>query len=400
MSFFHCPCCPSSRDAVTGSKDVVEADVSALLEMLSSVPDPRKRRGKQYPLVFILAASVVASLGGAKNYKEISDVTADMPQSLLQRLGAKWNWFESCYQCPSEKAMREVLKNVDAAVLDDITCSWIFSQAVKYGGKGDVVIAIDGKVLRGAWTDENDKVTLFSAMLHEEAVTVAQVRVPDGTNEITQAQAIMDAMEIPEGKTVLFTMDAAHTQDGTAKIFGGDSRTDYAVTVKGNQPTLQREVFKKVLPLLRSAPHDVMEEHGRGVIKKWSCWVGDAGGIDFPHASQCAFIRREIFDVTDVRISKEHALIITSRNAEKIGAADLNRHVRGQWTIENKSHYIRDTAYQEDRNQAWQGEGPQVLAALRNLAISLLRMNGAKNIKETMQWVQRDRNRALQFMTT
>ena len=46
-------------------------------------------------------------------------------------------------------------------------------------------------MLRGAWTDENDKVTLFSAMLHDEAVTVAQVRVPDGTNEITQAEAIL-----------------------------------------------------------------------------------------------------------------------------------------------------------------------------------------------------------------
>lgn len=226
------------------------------------------------------------------------------------------------------------------------------------------------------------------------------VRVPDGTNEITQAHAIMDAMEIPEEKTVLFTMDAAHAQEGTAKIFGGDSRTDYVVTVKGNQPGLQREVFRKVIPLLSGAPHDVMEEYARGVTRKWSCWVTDADGINFPHASQCAFICREIFAVAGVRISKEHALVITSRNAEKIGAADLNRHVRGQWTIENKSHYIRDTVYQEDRNQAWQGEGPQVLAALRNLAISLLRLKGTKNIKGTMQWIQRDRNRALQFMTT
>lgn len=245
MSFFHCPCCPSSRDAADRDEEVPGVSISALLEMLSSVPDPRKRRGKQYPLVFILAASVVASLGGAKNYKEIADVTADMPQSLLKKLGARWNWFESCYQRPSEKAVREVLKNVDAAVLDGITCSWIFLQAVKYGGKSDFAIAIDGKVLRGAWTGENDKVTLFSAMLHEEAVTVAQVRVPDGTNEITQAHVIMDAMEIPEEKTALFTMDAAHAQDGTAKIFGGDSRTDYVVTVKGNRPALQRKYSGK-----------------------------------------------------------------------------------------------------------------------------------------------------------
>ncbi len=69
-------------------------------------------------------------------------------------------------------------------------------------------IALNGKVMRGAWTDENDKVTLFSAMLHREAVTIAQVRVPDGTNEITQTDALLNAAEIPEGEPVLVTLDA------------------------------------------------------------------------------------------------------------------------------------------------------------------------------------------------
>ena len=36
------------------------------------------------------------------------------------------------------------------------------------------------------------------------------------------------------------------------------------MTVKGNQPSLQREVFDKILPLLRGTPHDVTEEHDRG----------------------------------------------------------------------------------------------------------------------------------------
>ena len=78
--------------------------------------------------------------------------------------------------------------------------------------------------MRGAWTDENDKVTLFSAMLHREAVTIAQVRVPDGTNEITQADALLNAAEIPEGEPVLVTLDAAHTQRETAEIHRGETR--------------------------------------------------------------------------------------------------------------------------------------------------------------------------------
>jgi hypothetical protein len=138
--------------------------------------------------------------------------------------------------------------------------------------------------------DENDKVTLFSAMLHREAVTIAQLRVPDGTNEITQADALLNAAEIPEGEAVLVTLDAAHTQRETAESVAGKPGWDYLMTVKGNRPTLQRQVFDKILPLLRAARHNVMEERSRGRIKKWSCWITGAEGIDFPHASQAAVI--------------------------------------------------------------------------------------------------------------
>ena len=169
-----------------------------------------------------MAVCVVATLAGAANYREIGSHAADMPQELLRKLGARWSWFKLRYSYPSKSAIRYVLVRIDAAVLDAITCAWISAQAVRDTGKSEWVIALDGKVLRGAWTDENDKVTLFSAMLHDEAVTVGQVRVPDGTNEITQAEAILKACGMPGGKSFLFTMDAAHAQTETAMSIGGE----------------------------------------------------------------------------------------------------------------------------------------------------------------------------------
>ena len=83
--------------------------------------------------------------------------------------------------------------------------------------------------------------TLFSAMLHDEAVTVAQVRVPDGTNEITQAEAILEAAQIPAGKSALFTTDAAHAQQETAEAIGQKPGFGYVTTVKGNQPTCREQ---------------------------------------------------------------------------------------------------------------------------------------------------------------
>jgi predicted transposase YbfD/YdcC len=400
VSFLHSACGPSSPDAcAAGDEGAEDADISSLLGMLASVTDPRSPQGIQHILAFVLAVCVVAMLAGAKNYREIAGHAADIPQPLLRKLGAEWSWFRLRYKYPSESTIRNVLTRIDAAELDLITGAWLFARARKRG-KAEWEIALDGKVMRGAWTDENDKVTLFSAMLHREAVTIAQVRVPDGTNEITQADAILDTVEIPAGEPVLVTLDAAHTQRETAETIGGKPGWDYLMTVKGNQPSLQREVFDKILPLLGKTPHDVTEEHDRGRIKRRSCWITSAEGIDFPHARQAAIIRREIFEISGDRISKEHALILTSRKPEKMTAADVNRHIRGHWGIENKNHYVRDTVFREDHGQAWAGDGPQALASLRNLALGLFRMKNVKAIKETAEWVCRDQARALQFMTT
>ena len=214
--------------------------------MLASVADPRSPQGIQHALEFVLAVCVVAMLAGAKNYREIAGHAADIPQHLLKKMGAEWCWFRLRYKHPSESTIRNVLTRIDAAELDIITGTWLYTQARK-DRKGEWIIALDGKVMRGAWTDENDKVTMFSAMLHHEAVTIAQVRVPDGTNEITQAGTLLDAAGIPEGESVLVTIDAAHTQRETAEYIGARPGWNYLMTVKGNQPALQRQVFGKIL---------------------------------------------------------------------------------------------------------------------------------------------------------
>lgn len=54
--------------------------------------------------------------------------------------------------------------------------------------------------------------------------------------------------------------------------------------------------------------------------------------------------------------------------------------VRGQWHIENPSHWVRDVTFDEDHSQVRCGRIPQVLAALRNTVIGLMRWAGYTNI--------------------
>ena len=161
-----------------------EADISCLLEMLSCVTEQRGRRGRVYGKVFMLAASLIAVLAGASSYRQIADKIDDFPPSLMRKIKASWRYFRTGFRRPSAKTVRLVLAGIDADQFDAVAGEWL-RQRAKPGPDGTMAVAIDGKVLRGAWTDENDKFTLFSAMIHGLGVTIAQVHVPAETNEIT-----------------------------------------------------------------------------------------------------------------------------------------------------------------------------------------------------------------------
>ena len=49
--------------------------------------------------------------------------------------------------------------------------------------------------------------------------------------------------------------------------------------------------------------------------------------------------------------------------------------IRGHWEIENKLHWVRDVTCQEDKSLVRTGNAPRVMATLRSLAISLLRLD-------------------------
>ena len=87
----------------------------------------------------------------------------------------------------------------------------------------------------------------------------------------------------------------------------------------------------------------------------------------------------------------------TSLDEDQASAADLAKLARGQWGIESV-HWLRDTAWAEDANTGYAGNGPQAMATLRNLAVSLLYLSGVTEITRTIQAISRDRNRILDYL--
>jgi hypothetical protein len=67
----------------------------------------------------------------------------------------------------------------------------------------------------------------------------------------------------------------------------------------------------------------------------------------------------------------------------------------GRYSIENRTHHVRDTTFDEDHSQVRTGNAPMNMANLRNLAIDTFRANGHVNIAHARRHHAHDYNRVL-----
>ena len=383
--------------AVTSTIKNGAGKVPGLLAVLALVPDPRRPRGRRFPLVFMLAVAAACTLAGAKTFREIGDQAADLPQNVLRDLGGKPHPLRRKVIAPSETRIRTLLHLINTEILDDIIGGWLRDLAA--AGRLDgllTAIAIDGKWLRGVL---DGQVKLFAAMLHEEKVIIAQHRIPDDTTETTQVRELLENVDLA-GAVV--TADAVNAQRDTAEYIAGKTEdggrgSAYFLFVKGNQPKLQRAVYDAIQRDCPRDPDYTELDRGHGRVIRRSLWVTDAGDIDFPHVSRVARIRRDGYDPDGTLTSKEIVHAVTSLDEGQASAAGLARIARGQWGIESV-HWLRDTAWDEDANTGYAGNGPQAMATLRNLAVSLLYLSGVTEITRTLQAIARDRNRVLDYL--
>lgn len=77
----------------------------------------------------------------------------------------------------------------------------------------------------------------------------------------------------------------------------------------------------------------------------------------------------------------ETVYAITSLSPERAGPSALLALSRAHWEIENCLHHVRDMTCREDQARANAGNAPQVLAAFRNTALTLIRRLGYKVVE-------------------
>lgn len=161
---------------------------------------------------------------------------------------------------------------------------------------------------------------------------------------------------------------------------------DYLVFVKGNQPSLE-----EAITLLFTAPPPgeafatTTQPHRHGSRREVrQLWASDAltGYLDWPGCAQVGRLERTW--TAQSRTGGETRHFVTSL-PPTVGPTALLALARGHWGIENRLHYVRDVTLGEDASRVRTGAAPQVLAALRNAVLTLLRAAGATNIAAALR---------------
>ena len=203
------------------------------------------------------------------------------------------------------------------------------------------------------------------------------------TNEIGMAIPLLEGCDLA-GKDV--TADALLTQRTLASYLVG-RQAHYHFTVKGNQPTLERDIAllfenRQAADFVEVAPPD----HGRIETRRIWCSSALNAYLDFPHVGQVYLIERQAIDKKTGKPSRDIALGVTSRTSQQASPQQVLAVNRGHWAIESV-HHIIDWNYDEDRSRIRTGFGPENITRLRRFAVGILKsfQKPAQSIAEMMR---------------
>jgi predicted transposase YbfD/YdcC len=398
-----------------------------LLAALGRVPEHRKARGIRHDLAAVLAVATAAVLSGADSTTAIAQHARTLTQPALATLGIRRNKRTHTYVAPSYQTLRRAIRSIDAHALDTAVSDWLHTQVsagrLSTSQLTALVIALDGKTVRGAKDANGNQLHLFAALVHDEATVIAQHPVDSKTNEITGFIPLLDQIaeqHHPEpdqpttttdtdntdsdstrtGSTgentpdpapgkgklhnVIVTADALHTQRAHASYLrehGGH----YVLIAKGNQPALFTALDDLPWTTTETGHREENKGHGRRDVRVLKVIdlhdpAHQHHKVRFPGARQ-AFLIERYRHFPDGTITAAAILGITSLTPEQASPADLAEVTRGHWHIE-ALHHIRDVTFKEDASTIRAGAAARVMAVIRNLVISLLKRAGYHNIAE------------------
>lgn len=335
-----------------------------LTAVFADLPDPRRdTENKRHLLSDVLVVATCAVIGGAETWDAIA-LFGRCKEAFFRRFLPLANGI------PSPDTFERVFAKLDPAAFAAAFGRWL---TAALAATGAVPIAIDGKSVRGAKKATNTGcLHLVSAWAADARLTLGQVGVPDGSNEIA---VVPDLLALLELKGAVVTLDAAGCQKAIARQIR-DQGGDYLLAVKGNQPALHAAVegvFAAACATdfagVAHTGHSSDESgHGR-VEERYVTAIADPAGLpaDWPDVAAVVQVNRER-TAGDKTTASTHYYVTSHRGT----AAELAGLIRGHWGIE-ATHWVLDVVYREDDSRIRAGHAGANLAMIRRVAVSLTR---------------------------
>ena len=154
---------------------------------------------------------------------------------------------------------------------------------------------------------------------------------------------------------------------------------------KDNQPGLRDPIAAVFAtpPHLAAPPATTRTldlDHGRIERRRLTLRALLPGACPWPGAHQVFVVERHVVLKKTGTERHEQVYGVTSLALERARAREVLHLLRAHWHIENRTHWVRDVTFDEDRSPVRCGAILQVMAALRNTTIGLLRATGITNI--------------------
>jgi predicted transposase YbfD/YdcC len=355
--------------------EIPRARLALLLRHFSELDDDREAWRVLYPIEEVLLLVTCATIASCDDFEDIVE-WGEQHLDVLRR------FCEFHHGIPCARWLRDLVNRVDPILFRRCFEDWV---AALWPDKHEF-IAIDGKTARRTHDHRKNLKALhtLSAYATTARLTLAQLGVPEKTNEITAIPALLDQLaenKQLEGATV--TIDAMGCQVEIAERIIAH-KADYVLALKGNQPTLEADV----LDYFRTAPAaellsktTVEKGHGRIETRTYTAsqtvdWV--VSERSYPGQPRFTSIKT----IVKVDARTEHADRSTFDTRTYISSAPLDierisKAVRGHWGVESM-HWLLDVEFKDDLSRYRTGHGAKNMAVVRRFALDLVRSTKTK----------------------
>jgi predicted transposase YbfD/YdcC len=363
------------------------ARLAVLLQHFAEIDDDRESWRVAYPLKEVLLLVTCATIASCDDFESIA-MWGERHLDFLRRFS------DFHHGVPCARWLRDLLNRIDPVLFARCFEAFVASM---WPGRHDF-IAIDGKTARRTHDKGKGLKALhtLSAYATSARLTLAQLSVPEKTNEITAIPDLLDTLaEAGQLRGAVVTIDAMGCQVAIASRIS-DHAADYVLSLKGNQPTLEADV----LDYFKTAPGEeivstttIEKGHGRIETRLYRASANVDGIASdrrypgeprFPGIKALVEVHRTTEQAGQVRCETSLYLTSLPLDIDRIAHA-----IRGHWGVE-AMHWILDVQFKDDLARYRQGYGAKNMAVARRFALDLVRAakvkGSVKNRRLSATW--------------